>query len=212
MQQHDTASYGGICSNSFVTQYAAPYISGAAYGTQGNIMFVNAAVGPLVCQLPTTASSLQPQNTTPSVTGGTTTTVTAVSVSPSTASPGNNQTPECHYTPPAPEPSGGQGLNNGQYNSYSGINTADGTVITAHSYPNPVTGIAQIDITGQTSSTAALTVMDIQGKVLLSNEISIQPGTSHTAVDMSSLKPGTYIVQVSNSAKTIDLRIQMVKE
>ena len=212
MQQNDTASYGGICSNSFFTPYAAPYISGAAYGTQGDIMFVNAAVGPLVCQLPTSTTTIQPGNSTLSPSNGFTITIGSAFPTPDVSPVTNNQTPECHYAPPAPEPSGGQGLENRQYNSNSGINSASGSGITVHSYPNPVTGIAQIDITGQLSAIATLSVVDIAGKVVLSNEVSIVPGSSHISVDMSSLKPGTYIVQISNNAKTIDLKIPMVKE
>ncbi len=75
------------------------------------------------------------------------------------------------------------------------IDASVGTIasIDGKAYPNPATDIVTIDV--ESKGSAVLTVTDISGKIVLSQDVALTNGTSD--VNISSLEAGIYVFNVS---------------
>lgn len=62
-------------------------------------------------------------------------------------------------------------------------------------YPNPTTGLVQIDLVGTTYGKVHLRVMDMSGRVVMEQPFEVLQGALNT-IDMSRLQQGNYLVQL----------------
>lgn len=100
------------------------------------------------------------------------------------------------YYSPCPLPSG-------PAEEYSGIDDAQGGEIEV--YPNPTTGLLQLEFGGEIEKGATLTVTDVVGR-----EFATTPLAPTQRIDLSEMASGTYILRVCNGRKTSYKRV--VKE
>jgi len=203
-------TFGGICSSGNLN----PYISAGYDGT--NIVFINADQGPRVCHSSSPEASSQPMFSTSSTTSGSSVSLTLTSATPDKTSISKTAHETCHWVPTGPEPAGHGMLpaqNPESQNINTGVNgTGENNQISINAYPNPVTGSAFIDISGNIASAATVAIYDVAGRLLSTSNTNIEPGISHLTVDMHSLHPGMYIIQVSNPTKSINFRVSFEKQ
>ncbi|MEI6487325.1 MAG: T9SS type A sorting domain-containing protein [Bacteroidota bacterium] len=90
---------------------------------------------------------------------------------------------------------------------YVGINEASSNSLVSV-YPNPSTdGLLVIDL-GTTSSTTSITVFDIVGKAILSEEIA--KGGKHT-IDLSAQANGSYFISIKNDKSNTTQKVTIAK-
>ncbi len=61
--------------------------------------------------------------------------------------------------------------------------------------PNPVSNIAQLNITSVKKDNVELAIISLEGKVMYRNTVQLQPGSSNISLDVSGLAKGTYFVR-----------------
>lgn len=67
-------------------------------------------------------------------------------------------------------------------------------------YPNPANNTVNLKLTSETSHDIQIRLMDMNGKVVGGVQKSnVQKGTNTVSVDISSMKPGTYLIQVTGT-------------
>ena len=76
--------------------------------------------------------------------------------------------------------------------SGQGFNVAEDLISEISVYPNPSTGILNIDF--ETNDSFSVEVTNIIGEIVLVKEVE-----SNTSIDLSNFDKGTYLVKVSNS-------------
>lgn len=84
--------------------------------------------------------------------------------------------------------------------SVPGVNN-DNTVIEA--YPNPVKGTLNINVYGLIKNNASVTLVDVNGKVLRQLDIN----TAKTAIDMSDIASGVYLLKYMDDNRSETIRI-----
>jgi photosystem II stability/assembly factor-like uncharacterized protein len=78
--------------------------------------------------------------------------------------------------------------------SISKITTSNKLEINATVYPNPATDFINIHINQQGISSAAVSLLDMSGRKLLSEDVTIESGESSSLIDVSFIQSGNYIV------------------
>lgn len=63
-------------------------------------------------------------------------------------------------------------------------------------YPNPTSGVFQIDFNGSINSSSILTIKDLSGKVVLTREISSATDLAEVTVDLTLNPSGIYFIEV----------------
>lgn len=71
-------------------------------------------------------------------------------------------------------------------------------------YPNPVSGVLNIDLSGAANKSGIIYVLSVEGKLLITQRI-LGPGPE--SVDMSHLPRGIYICRFQSEAETIAVKI-----
>ncbi|MDA3867503.1 MAG: T9SS type A sorting domain-containing protein [Salinivirgaceae bacterium] len=67
-------------------------------------------------------------------------------------------------------------------------------------YPNPATDVLNIQLSAKITEKVTVNVIDLQGRVVSSiKQITEIEGANRIAIDVQTLKPGTYIVNVTTS-------------
>lgn len=74
-------------------------------------------------------------------------------------------------------------------------------------YPNPTSGVFQIDFNGSINSNSLLLVRDISGKVVLTREISSSSDLSEVTVDLTMNPSGIYFIEVQTEKGVFKERI-----
>ena len=67
-------------------------------------------------------------------------------------------------------------------------------------FPNPVGDTAEIDITIDQNADMAIRLMDIAGKVVMTEKTYYTKGTHHLSMDVSNLPKGIYILSIKGGA------------
>jgi len=73
---------------------------------------------------------------------------------------------------------------------------------TLNIYPNPAFSSLDIDLVAGAGSTGVITITDIEGRKVSRSGINIAEGSNHYELDISSLKPGLYFVELVNANGT----------
>lgn len=82
---------------------------------------------------------------------------------------------------------------------YSGFNSVSNTINFAVTiFPNPANSNISIEINTNKNSNVAVSVMDINGRVYLKENISVHSGLSKSVLDISPLSSGIYFVAIDN--------------
>ncbi len=69
-------------------------------------------------------------------------------------------------------------------------------------YPNPVSGIATIEIEADKNRATDYFVFDLNGRTLLTKTVQLSKGNNKISIDMSGLQTGVYFVQVNSENGT----------
>lgn len=83
----------------------------------------------------------------------------------------------------------------------SGINESSSTFPVAM-YPNPASDQLQLDYQLAGASEATIMVMDLSGRIMLVKNETQNAGPQHESIDLSSLAPGTYLLQLKTENGT----------
>lgn len=78
-------------------------------------------------------------------------------------------------------------------------NLKDNTALKVVVYPNPTSDKATLTLTGKVSETAVLTVINLQGKVVLSRSVNVIAGENNFAIDLTGMAKGYYFASVKGS-------------
>jgi hypothetical protein len=70
-------------------------------------------------------------------------------------------------------------------------------------YPNPSAGNINIDLNTMHKSNGTITVMDMQGRVVLSRNVNINSGQNHFDLNISEMNPGIYFIKVIDDKNTM---------
>lgn len=65
-------------------------------------------------------------------------------------------------------------------------------------YPNPVSNILKVDIPSDQSRDNEILLMDITGRMVLKEKNRLVPGVNHFELNISSLKPGVYLLKTND--------------
>ena len=68
-------------------------------------------------------------------------------------------------------------------------------------YPNPATGVFNIEVHGMESGTVHLKVLNILGEVVFSTNVEHAGGTLNRQVDLTALPNGAYYLEVESSTE-----------
>ena len=75
-------------------------------------------------------------------------------------------------------------------------------------YPNPVTGILNIQIKTETEGKGQIVILDITGKQMLSKNQIFEKGINYSSLDVSLLNTGVYLVQYIDALQNrLSLRV-----
>jgi hypothetical protein len=78
-------------------------------------------------------------------------------------------------------------------------------------YPNPSNGLVNINFTSTTEATASIEVVDMNGRVLQTNQVQTNIGIVESNLDLSGLANGMYFVRLVTAEATSTQRVQLVK-
>ncbi|MEO6489221.1 MAG: T9SS type A sorting domain-containing protein, partial [Ferruginibacter sp.] len=84
------------------------------------------------------------------------------------------------------------------YSSIVKLTTSKRAIAVTSLYPNPVNDILHVQLQSDKRQTVQLSVIDITGKKLQLNSISLNMGVNDTNVQFGSFERGTYIIQYIN--------------
>ena len=93
--------------------------------------------------------------------------------------------------------------------SYSDIVKVEiaGTALNINSfYPNPVTSFVKLNIGNDAASKASISVLDISGKVVLTDNFSLVAGITEKTINTSNLKSGIYILKLNDSGQSVSVK------
>lgn len=74
-------------------------------------------------------------------------------------------------------------------------------------YPNPASDVAWVQVKSQVRGTATLTMMDLVGKTVLSETLTIAPGEEVIPVSLENVRKGLYIVRLTVGEETINQKL-----
>lgn len=81
------------------------------------------------------------------------------------------------------------------------LNDTEANVLSVQSYPNPVTGIANVLIRSPYSGSHEITIYDQRGRDLFLETVFVEPSVAlPLTIDLTDYKPGLYILRISHSA------------
>ncbi len=78
----------------------------------------------------------------------------------------------------------------------------DGTAVVGV-YPNPVDQQLTLSISSEKSETASVSIIDMNGKQMLTRTVSVIPGVNNLNIDAAGLAAGTYVVKVQMSGEVV---------
>jgi hypothetical protein len=78
-------------------------------------------------------------------------------------------------------------------------------------YPNPSNGLINVNFTSNTEATASIEVVDMNGRVLQTNQVQTNIGIVEANLDLSGLANGMYFVRLVTAEATSTQRVQLVK-
>jgi hypothetical protein len=74
-------------------------------------------------------------------------------------------------------------------------------------YPNPASDAAYVQVKSQVQGTATLTMMDLVGKTVLNETLTIAPGEEVIPVSLDNIRKGLYIVRLTIGEETINQKL-----
>jgi len=77
----------------------------------------------------------------------------------------------------------------------------------AHIYPNPASGQATLNIYSETTGTCTAGLYDMTGRLMLTENIKTEPGTTSTELNTGFLQSGLYFISLSNGTQHTTLRL-----
>ncbi len=77
-------------------------------------------------------------------------------------------------------------------------------------YPNPTAGIINISWPNNRYEKGQVAVLDLNGRILINDEVSLINGNSFHEVDLRSLPNGMYLIKCTNSETTQTIRISVL--
>ncbi len=69
-------------------------------------------------------------------------------------------------------------------------------------YPNPTSGVVNLQLYNQAEGRASVTITDITGREVFKTDINIQSASEHSQIDLSNLKAGVYIIGIQSGELT----------
>jgi hypothetical protein len=78
-------------------------------------------------------------------------------------------------------------------------------------YPNPSNGLINVNFTSTTEATASIEVVDMNGRVLQTNQVQTNIGIVEANLDLSGLANGMYFVRLVTAEATSVQRVQIAK-
>ena len=69
-------------------------------------------------------------------------------------------------------------------------------------YPNPGTGLVNVELLGSSGGKASLVIRDLMGREVIAEQMHVQQSVSNAYVDVTGLAPGTYFVTVTTENGT----------
>jgi PKD repeat protein len=89
----------------------------------------------------------------------------------------------------------------------TGVKSIDHNLTNLSVYPNPGSGIVNLDFSATESSVVTLLVTDITGKTILSNMTQSKIGKNTETIDISALDPSIYFIQINTSTSQKVLKL-----
>lgn len=90
--------------------------------------------------------------------------------------------------------------------SYVGVQSLD--AVSVNLYPNPAHSILNVDLKGFNSN-VTVSLMSMDGKILVSKQISAQSAGTMNQIDVSGLTTGIYFVQIVNASGKIIKKVMI---
>jgi hypothetical protein len=95
-----------------------------------------------------------------------------------------------------------------ELNSFTGVNEIEKTGFNASVYPNPVSKVMNLVINPGKSRLAAVTVLDISGRVVLNRKYELQAEDLSTLqIPVSELPSGIYMVKIQAGGNVIARKV-----
>lgn len=98
-----------------------------------------------------------------------------------------------------------------QVNFTAGIENVDGSLAHINFYPNPANDYLNVDVEGFKDEVLRIEIVDMNGKSLQSFDLNNSADQFTTQLDLSSIKDGVYLVQISTSNASYAHRIVIQK-
>lgn len=76
-------------------------------------------------------------------------------------------------------------------------------------YPNPVRDFLTLSFTSVAKESAALSLFDFQGRMVLEEKLNLQPGENRFTLDVNNFSPGIYLLKVVNGSDAKTVRIMV---
>lgn len=103
-------------------------------------------------------------------------------------------------------------LNDFQFVSNSvGINDLASESLEAAVYPNPASTKVNVQFVYDQNETAAATITDLAGRVVLSQSVAVENGENVVTFNTASLSTGMYVLTLSTSTKSLISKISIAK-
>jgi len=99
---------------------------------------------------------------------------------------------------------------NARFN-YSNINEVQLTGFQNTLYPNPATSVINIALQSDENADAAINILDLDGKLVQSSQLSLLEGNNSLKIDVSKMPTGNYIIRISTSNFVKNYRISKVE-
>lgn len=84
----------------------------------------------------------------------------------------------------------------------TGINEVEKSIDILNIYPNPVTDVLNFTYNVEKGTSGKINIFDINGKLLISKQLSINAGANSVFLDVSNLAKGIYVLKLDNNGKT----------
>lgn len=87
-------------------------------------------------------------------------------------------------------------LDNLTFSGTTGINNLDKSIIELSVFPNPTNEILNVNVALKTSQVAMIQLIDLRGKVVLTNNLEMTNGMSNQSISIKDFDKGTYLLKV----------------
>lgn len=95
---------------------------------------------------------------------------------------------------------------------YSGINpNPNFTDFSANIFPNPANNNITVELTSNKNSKVSVKIMDINGRVYLSENLSVNSGLNKSVIDINSLSAGIYFVAIDNDENVTNKKLVVLR-